>query len=121
MISRHEFPYLQSLVINDAYAVKNMTVPVFRAGEEFKHLILTGRNGSGKTTVLQALIRIMRYDIANGRIAKVKVDELKSAMASDRYPELKSTWQSEIDELNRVEPHFTSGNSADYKLSLIHI
>jgi predicted ATPase len=55
MISRHEFPYLQSLVINDAYAVKNLTVPVFEAGKEFKHLILTGRNGSGKTTVLYGL------------------------------------------------------------------
>ena len=55
MITRQEFPYLQELVINDAYAVKNLRVPVFGPGQEFKHLVLTGRNGSGKTTVLQAL------------------------------------------------------------------
>lgn len=53
MIQREDFPYLQSFVINDAYAVKDLTVPVFEPGEPFKHLILTGRNGSGKTTVLR--------------------------------------------------------------------
>ncbi|WP_046246243.1 AAA family ATPase [Hymenobacter terrenus] len=63
MITPHEFPYLQSLVINDAYAVKNLTVPVFKEGEEFKHLILTGRNGSGKTTVLRALSDFIRFKI----------------------------------------------------------
>lgn len=55
MITRQEFPYLQELVINDAYAVQNLRVPVFQPGQEFKHLVLTGRNGSGKTTVLRDL------------------------------------------------------------------
>ncbi|MGI4873618.1 MAG: AAA family ATPase [Janthinobacterium lividum] len=59
MITRQEFPYLQELVINDAYAVKNLRVPVFEPGQEFKHLVLTGRNGSGKTTVLRALDEII--------------------------------------------------------------
>ncbi len=71
MISRHEFPYLQSLVINDAYAVKNLTVPVFQEGEEFKHLILTGRNGSGKTTVLQELQSVLQYGSNAGKIYKI--------------------------------------------------
>ena len=71
MISRHEFPYLQSLVINDAYAVKNLTVPVFQAGEEFKHLILTGRNGSGKTTVLQEFGSILLVGSNHGKIYQI--------------------------------------------------
>jgi ABC-type cobalamin/Fe3+-siderophores transport system ATPase subunit len=61
MITRQEFPYLQELVINDAYAVKNLRVPVFAPGQEFKHLVLTGRNGSGKTTVLRGLAEGLRY------------------------------------------------------------
>jgi predicted ATP-binding protein involved in virulence len=59
MITRQEFPYLQELTINDAYAVKNLRVPVFQPSQEFKHLVLTGRNGSGKTTVLQSLRNIL--------------------------------------------------------------
>ena len=115
MITCHEFPYLQSLVINDAYAVKNLTVPVFQAGEEFKHLILTGRNGSGKTTVLQALVRIIRYDTANSKVAEIRVNELKSVIAGGQLPEYEFTLQSEIDKLSKVEPHFASGNSVDYE------
>ncbi len=62
MLQRAEFPYLQSLVINDAYAVKNLTVPVFNPGEPFKHLILTGRNGSGKTTVLRRIWQTVQHN-----------------------------------------------------------
>lgn len=63
MITHQEFPYLQELVINDAYAVKNLRVPVFEPGQEFKHLVLTGRNGSGKTTVLKDLFDATQHDI----------------------------------------------------------
>ena len=65
MITRQEFPYLQELVVNDAYAVKNLRVPVFRAGQEFKHLVLTGRNGSGKTTVVKSVAAKIQFDIAS--------------------------------------------------------
>jgi predicted ATPase len=68
MITRQEFPYLQELVINDAYAVKNLRVPVFQPGQEFKHLVLTGRNGSGKTTVLRALNDVFHYQVGNSPI-----------------------------------------------------
>ena len=65
MITRQEFPYLQELVINDAYAVKNLRLPVFEPGQEFKHLVLTGRNGSGKTTVLRGLAEVLPYTWSN--------------------------------------------------------
>ncbi|HEX8349209.1 MAG TPA: AAA family ATPase [Hymenobacter sp.] len=115
MITRDEFPYLQELIVNDAYAVKNLRIPVFEAGQPFKHLILTGRNGSGKTTVLQALVRVIRYDAANGQVTKIKVNQLKYSIATGDYPQHTATWQNEVAELSKVEPHFTSNNSADYK------
>ncbi|MFD2719484.1 AAA family ATPase [Hymenobacter monticola] len=114
MITRQEFPYLQELVINDAYAVKNLRVPLFEPGQEFKHLVLTGRNGSGKTTVLRALVSIIRHDAANGQVAKVKVRQLKQAVVNGQNPEYNLIWQSEIDKLNKVEPHFTSRNNKEY-------
>jgi predicted ATP-binding protein involved in virulence len=65
MITRQEFPYLQELVINDAYAVKNLRVPVFQPGQEFKHLVLTGRNGSGKTTVIKSIASKIQFDVSS--------------------------------------------------------
>ncbi len=80
MITRQEFPYLQELVINDAYAVKNLRVPVFEAGQEFKHLVLTGRNGSGKTTVLRALNDI----IPIGRVAPSPIPYINASSSDKR-------------------------------------
>ena len=102
MITRQEFPYLQELLINDAYAVKNLRVSVFEPGQEFKHLVLTGRNGSGKTTVLQALVRGMRH-ISKGQSAADRINDLKSALENkeSRYT---TEWGMEIVELSRVKP-----------------
>lgn len=83
MITRQEFPYLQELIINDAYAVKNLRVPLFEAGQEFKHLVLTGKNGSGKTTVLRKI-----KDILDGQI---KDNYSNKATSRDNRVEAKFT------------------------------
>jgi predicted ATPase len=67
MITRQEFPYLQQLVINDAYVGKNLTIPVFEQGKDFKHLILTGKNGSGKTTVLREISKYIQAITGKGQ------------------------------------------------------
>ena len=114
MITRDEFPYLQELIINDAYAVKNLRVSVFQANKEFKHLILTGRNGSGKTTVLRGINEIIHYDTANGEVTAVKINQLKSSIATGQYPQHHSALQNEIDRINRVNLLFTISSNKSY-------
>ena len=80
MITREEFPYLQELLINDAYAVKGLRVPVFEPGQAFKHLVLTGRNGSGKTTVLQELSEELKSEL-NTSLGPSKVRNGLSALS----------------------------------------
>ena len=84
MITRDEFPYLQELIINDAYAIKNLRVPVFEVGKPFKHLILTGKNGSGKTTVLREI-----YKVINGGMHLLNASKLyhkgNSSSISDEF------------------------------------
>ena len=96
MITRQEFPYLQELVINDAYAVKNLRVPVFESGQEFKHLVLTGRNGSGKTTVLQEIRSVLQDGSNVGKIYQTssinyKIEVLFSASPVNLIYERKSS------------------------------
>ncbi|TGE24664.1 AAA family ATPase [Hymenobacter aquaticus] len=100
MITRDEFPYLQQLLIKDAYAAKNIIVPVFQLGQRSKHLLLTGKNGSGKTTVLQHLASIIHFD-------------------TDHYNPLSSSGSIQRSEtipsiVRMVEPSFFSANNVPY-------
>ncbi|WP_240543646.1 hypothetical protein [Spirosoma foliorum] len=54
MITPEEFPYIKSLYVNDCYAYKDFNIELHDY-EPFSHLILTGKNGSGKSTILLSL------------------------------------------------------------------
>jgi len=54
MITPEEFPYITSIHVNDCYAYQDFDIPLFDY-KPFSHLILTGKNGSGKSTILRAL------------------------------------------------------------------
>lgn len=65
---KNTFPYIKALEINDCYAYQNLSV-VINDDESvpFKHLILTGKNGSGKTTTLNFLYENLK-EIVQDRI-----------------------------------------------------
>lgn len=52
MITPEEFPYIKSLYVNDCYAYKDFSIELHNY-KPFSHLILTGKNGSGKSTILR--------------------------------------------------------------------
>ncbi|MBD2703069.1 ATP-binding protein [Spirosoma sp. BT702] len=56
MIKPEEFPYIKSLYVNDCYAYKKFNIELHDY-KPFSHLILTGKNGSGKSTILSAIDR----------------------------------------------------------------
>ena len=109
MITRDEFPYLQELIINDAYAVKNLRVSVFQANKEFKHLILTGRNGSGKTTVLRELKYAIDFETTGARL----ISEQRQLVGTHS---LKLESQQEIDKLKvtKIETNYSSIDKSSY-------
>lgn len=49
--------FISELLIENVRHLKNIQIPL--SNEEMKHLILTGKNGSGKTSVLEALSRYL--------------------------------------------------------------
>lgn len=54
MITPDEFPYIKSLYVNDCYAYKDFNIELHDY-KPFSHLILTGKNGSGKSTILKTV------------------------------------------------------------------
>lgn len=54
MIMPEEFPYIKSLYVNDCYAYKDFNIELHDY-KPFSHLILTGKNGSGKSTILNII------------------------------------------------------------------
>jgi hypothetical protein len=57
MITPEEFPYITSIHVNDCYAYQNFDIDFFdyKPQSLFSHLILTGKNGSGKSTILRGI------------------------------------------------------------------
>ena len=107
MLARADFPYLQSFVINDAYAVKNLTVPIFE-GAEFKHLILTGKNGSGKTTVLRAVEYLMVHDTSNNQSAANTVAGYRNLLNDPAHDNAtKNNWRLHLGKLTQVSLVFS--------------
>jgi len=51
--------FIQTLHVHDAYAVKDLDIPIGTA-EDPRHLLLTGPNGSGKSTILKILREHLR-------------------------------------------------------------
>jgi len=63
MITPDEFPYIKSLHVNNCYTYKDFDINLHDY-KPFSHLILTGQNGSGKSTILSMVnnhIHARRY------------------------------------------------------------
>lgn len=60
-------PYIERIEIKDHYRAPDMVIDLARAGERPRHLILTGPNGSGKTTILRKLVDSVQSDMTSAR------------------------------------------------------
>jgi predicted ATP-binding protein involved in virulence len=64
--------YLKSIYVHNCYTSKNFAIDFSpKPGESLRHLILTGKNGSGKTTILKALDNTIGKGQFDGVMAKV--------------------------------------------------
>ncbi len=81
--------YLQSFYVYSNYVDKNLQIDLYpEDNKSFKHLILTGKNGSGKSTTLKALFRelfnMKSFKGNNNSFYYDLLEEKKSKEAVDR-------------------------------------
>ncbi len=109
MITPAEFPYITSIHVNDCYTYQNFDIDLVKH-QPFSHLILTGKNGSGKSTILKksnAYISSFstNEDFRNGlRFLKERIND--GAFDSLQY----SIAVNNIKEMERVIPYFSHEN-----------
>ena len=106
MLSNEDFPYLQKLIIQDAYIIQNLSVKVF-GSPRFKHLILTGRNGYGKTTVLESIAAKIQFDVSSTDKHPHQIRNLMYWLSGDITPEQEQQYKKELSLLKAVDFSFS--------------
>ncbi len=121
MILPEDFPYITSIYVNDCYTYQNFNIDLIKH-QPFSHLILTGKNGSGKSTILRLLnnhflinfsgIDVETYNKKNTGLIEANRDRLSEI----------EIWKSEIRENNAVKLGYNSfiNNYSNYKRILIY-
>ncbi len=51
------FPYIQQIQVKNCYTYQDFVIPE-KPLKEFRHIIITGKNGSGKTTILESVSQL---------------------------------------------------------------
>ncbi|GAB2629241.1 hypothetical protein GCM10027035_24150 [Emticicia sediminis] len=109
MITPAEFPYITSIHVNDCYTYQNFDIDLVKH-QPFSHLILTGKNGSGKSTILKKL---------NAYISSFSTNEdfrrglrfLKERINDGTFDSIQhSIAVKNIKEMERVIPYFSHKN-----------
>ena len=62
--------FISNIKIENVRHLKNITIPLTR--EKCKHLIFTGKNGSGKTSALQAIANYLNGAIASNSLLEAQ-------------------------------------------------
>lgn len=95
--------FMTELSIPRVRHLRNISIPLSAEGR--KHLILTGKNGSGKTSVLEAFSRHLEYLTSDSFALK---DEIETSI---------SLFESELDKLSQSENRFSKKESYQKTLS----
>jgi predicted ATP-binding protein involved in virulence len=85
--------FLKEIQINKIFHLKDFRIPV--DNEEKKHLIITGKNGSGKTVLLNALVEFFQILADDKNLSFLSYEK-----ALDLHKKLLETYNNKVDEAN---------------------
>lgn len=91
--------FLTEVNINKVRHLENIKIPL--SSNERKHLIVTGKNGSGKTSVLESMVSFFKFAISDRYQPKENI-EYNCALWENKCEDLKKECQSEKDKREKV-------------------
>lgn len=116
--------FIKNIKINKVRHLKNINIPV--SENECRHIILTGKNGSGKTSVLDA-IAVFINSITTGEDPKDLADRIKATKERIKYYTEKQEEdnlqkdEDNLENLNKQYPKATSGVWLDFNIPFLKI
>lgn len=106
------FPYIKQIHVNNCFTYQNFDIPI-NSLSEFKHIILTGKNGTGKTTILNR-IAFQLNEFKNERNKAQGVQYLKSVMQANRkHPNFK-IWEQQLNDYADIDVFFFNGSDENF-------
>ncbi|USD26603.1 AAA family ATPase [Flagellimonas marinaquae] len=102
-----KFNYISQLKVNNCYTHKDFKIPN-KSLDTFKHIILTGKNGSGKTTILSRIHHVLSEIIQKGTLQQDAINKLKRTIhANPNHRNIKSL-NERLEKIQDVEINFLS-------------
>lgn len=98
------FPYIRQIKVNDCYTYQNFNV-IDEVSDTFKHIILTGKNGSGKTTILDR-IDLLIQSAEKGLTREQETSNLRIAIKVSPKSHLTPQWNEQLKEYLGIELEF---------------
>jgi len=103
------FPYISQIKVNNCFAYKDFLIPGSEL-KDFKHIVLTGKNGSGKTTILNRTAYLLTQ-LQDGKTKEVLVRGLKSSIQANKNHPMRTTWEQQIKEVEDIDLLHLGGTS----------
>jgi len=104
------FPYIQQIKVNDCFTYKNFTI-LNELPETLKHIIITGKNGSGKTTILNRIYSLIGSCFYETPFRQIHA--LKNKINSYPNDKLIDHWKAELKKIADIELRFFKHNESN--------
>ncbi len=95
------FPYIKQIHVNSCYTFQDFDIPK-SPSEGLKHIIITGKNGSGKTTILNGIAHQI-HELRNKKSKEEAVHYLKTLIQGNPNHSAIPQWEETIERLNILD------------------
>jgi predicted ATP-binding protein involved in virulence len=108
-----DFPYISQIKVHNCFTYRNFSIPNAELGE-FRHIVLTGMNGSGKTTILNRIAFLISH-LQDGKMRSELIAQLTGIIAANQKHLTRPSWEQQIREAEDIDLAFLGGNSIFFK------
>lgn len=107
------FPYISQIQVNNCFAAQGLLIPKDELAV-FKHIILTGKNGSGKTTILKRIAFLINQ-LRSGETKAQGENRLKQTIQNNKNHPSIIDWEYQLSQYESVHLRYIE----DLEFSLI--